>query len=80
MSSSGTSESTPRGDWGLAAELASMTNVWRRLLEDHVPNARGRCQACTQGGTGIAIVRWPCGPRQVAEAAARYHAGQPHSA
>lgn len=65
---------TPDDNWTAAAELAPMTGVWRRLLDDHVPNAQGRCRACTQGGTGIATTRWPCGPRQVAEAAARRHA------
>ena len=60
--------------WGLAAEVAPMTDVWRQLLDDHVPDSRGRCRACTQGGTGIPTVRWPCGPRNIAEAAAQYHA------
>ena len=63
-------------DWTAAAELAPMTQVWRRLLEVHVPNALGRCQACTQGGTGIPTARWPCGPRKVAEAAAQCHASR----
>ena len=41
-------------DWAAAAgELAPMIGVWRQLLTDHVPNTHGRCQACTQGGTGI---------------------------
>ena len=61
-------------DWGLAAELAPMIGVWRQLLDDHVPNSLGRCRACTQGGTGIPTVQWPCGPRNIAEAAAEYHA------
>ena len=43
-------------DWGLAAELAPMTGVWRQLLDDHVPNSLGRCHAGTQGGTGIPTV------------------------
>ena len=60
--------------WAAAAELAPMTDVWRQLLSDHVPNAHGRCQACTQGGTGIPTARWPCGPRRIAEAAAQCHA------
>jgi hypothetical protein len=64
------------GDWATAAELASMPDVWRRLLVDHVPAADGRCRACTQGGTGIPTARWPCGPRLVAEAAARHHAAR----
>lgn len=62
------------GDWATAAELSPMTDVWRRLLADHVPTAGGRCQACTQGGTGIPTARWPCGPRLVAEAAASHAA------
>ena len=28
-------------DWATAAELASMTEVWRQLLTDHVPNSQG---------------------------------------
>jgi hypothetical protein len=43
-----------------------MTGMWRQLLTDHVPNSHGRCQACTQGGTGIPTARWPCGPRRTA--------------
>ena len=60
--------------WAAAAELAPMIEVWRQLLTDHVPDSRGRCQACTQGGTGIPTARWPCGPRRIAEAAAQCHA------
>jgi hypothetical protein len=60
-------------DWAAAAELAPMTAVWRKLLEDHVPTPRGRCRKCTQGGTGIPAARWPCGPRNLAEAAAELH-------
>ena len=69
-----TSAHVATSDWAAAAELAPMTAVWRQLLEDHVPNAGGRCRACTQGGTGIPTARWPCGPRRVAEAAAHHHA------
>ena len=61
-------------DWTAAAELAPMIDVWRQLLEDHVPNSQGRCRACTQGGTGIPTAQWPCSPRKIAEAAAQYHA------
>jgi hypothetical protein len=60
--------------WAAAAELAPMIGVWRQLLTDHVPDSSGRCQACTQGGTGIPTARWPCGPRRIAEAAAQCHA------
>jgi hypothetical protein len=62
------------GDWAAAVELAPMIAVWRQLLTDHMPDAHGRCQACTQGGTGIPAARWPCGPRRIAEAAAQCHA------
>jgi hypothetical protein len=62
-------------NWVAAAgELAPMIGVWRQLLTDHVPNTHGRCQACTQGGTGIPTARWPCGPRRIAEAAAQCYA------
>ena len=61
-------------DWTAAAELAPMIDVWRQLLEDHVPNSQGRCRACTQGGTGIPTAQWPCSPHKIAEAAAQYHA------
>lgn len=57
-------------EWAIAAELAPMTQVWHRLLEEHVPTPLGRCRGCTQGGTGIPATRWPCGPRKLAEAAA----------
>lgn len=59
------------GRWAAAVELAPMTDVWRQLLEDHQPGPHGRCQKCTQGGTGIPKTPWPCGPWKVAEAASR---------
>jgi len=65
--------STVGGDWSAAAELAAMPEVWRHLLDVHVPDASGRCRACTQGGTGIPARRWPCGPRKLGEAAAQLH-------
>lgn len=60
-------------EWAAAVELAPMVNTWRQLLDDHVPDPFGRCGACTQGGTGIPAVRWPCGPRKIAELASRYY-------
>jgi hypothetical protein len=74
MSRDDSSVLPPPAVWAAAAELAPMTEVWRRLLTDHVPTSRGRCRACTQGGTGIPTVQWPCGPRRIAEAAAQCHA------
>jgi hypothetical protein len=73
MAREGADPDGPAGDWTAAAELAPMTDVWHRLLDAHVPNSAGRCRACTQGGTGIPTTRWPCGPRKIAEAAARCH-------
>ena len=74
----GTTPSTFDG-WAAAVELAPMTRMWQRLLENHVPTPRGRCRGCTQGGTGIPAVVWPCGPRTLAEAAATLHARRPAS-
>jgi hypothetical protein len=65
--------SAPLTHWAAATELAPMIEVWNRLLTDHVPNSHGRCQACTQGGTGMPTAHWPCGPRRIAEAAAQCH-------
>ncbi|HEY1966867.1 MAG TPA: hypothetical protein VGH89_02880 [Pseudonocardia sp.] len=42
----------------LASVLSTMPEVWQRLLEDHVPDASGRCLACRNHGT--AGVPWPC--------------------
>jgi hypothetical protein len=74
-----TSTPAPPSAWTLAAELAPMTDVWRKLLEEHVPTPVGRCRACTQGGTGIPTLRWPCGPHKIAEAAAHYYYNMGHS-
>ena len=44
----------------LAAELAPMVDVWKRLLAQHVPDKAGRCIVCTKGGTGLPSRPWPC--------------------
>jgi hypothetical protein len=59
--------------WATAVELAPMVGVWRRLLEEHQPDGRGRCRSCTRGGTGISAIVWPCTLFAVAEHARRYH-------
>ena len=55
----------------MAAELADMPGVWRRLLDAHVPDRLGRCSACrTAGGSGAL---WPCSLHTVAVEARRLH-------
>ncbi len=57
----------------LAAELAPMVDVWRRLLTQHVADRAGRCRTCTKGGTGLPAVPWPCSLHGVADLARRLH-------
>jgi hypothetical protein len=57
----------------VAAELASMVDVWQRLLAEHVPDRAGRCRTCTKGGTGLPSTPWPCSIRGIAEMARRQH-------
>ena len=57
----------------LAAELAPMVDVWRRLLSQHVPDRAGRCRTCTKGGTGLPAVPWPCSLHGVADLARGLH-------
>jgi hypothetical protein len=57
----------------LAAELAPMVDVWRRMLAQHVPDRAGRCRNCTKGGTGLPAVPWPCSLHGVADLARRRH-------
>src|SRR5690349_11777343 len=50
--------------------LAGMSELWQRLLVDHVPQPGGkRCRACTVPGTGYPGATWPCRIRDAAEAA-----------
>ena len=60
----------------LAAELAPMVEVWKRLLKQHVPDRAGRCLTCTKGGTGLPSRAWPCSLHGVAELARRCHDGE----
>jgi hypothetical protein len=63
-----------RGDLHqLAAELALMVDVWKRLLAQHVPDRAGRCVACTKGGTGLPSLPWPCSIYGIADMARRRH-------
>lgn len=64
----------PRGDLiELAAQLAPMVDVWKRLLAQHVPDRAGRCVVCTKGGTGLPSSPWPCSIHAIAEMARRRH-------
>lgn len=60
----------------LAAELAPMVDVWRRLIAQHVPNRSGRCRTCTKGGTGLPSTPWPCLLYGIAEMARGRHDGE----
>jgi hypothetical protein len=55
----------------VAAELASMPGMWRRLLAAHVPDRLGRCAACRTSGSAGAL--WPCTLHRVAADARRVH-------
>ena len=52
---------------------ATREEVWHRLLNTHVPDAAGKCRACTAGGTGIPREPWPCVIRGMAELARISH-------
>ncbi|MGI5129240.1 hypothetical protein ACQEVB_20715 [Pseudonocardia sp. CA-107938] len=55
----------------MAAVMAGMPVVWRRLLLAHVPDRLGRCAECrTSSGSGE---RWPCSLRRIAEEAERIY-------
>ncbi|SHK87393.1 hypothetical protein SAMN05443637_113170 [Pseudonocardia thermophila] len=55
----------------MAAVMAGMPVVWRRLLAAHVPDRLGRCAECrTASGSGE---RWPCSLRRIAEEAERIY-------
>lgn len=60
----------------VAAELAPMVDVWRRLLVQHVPDRGGRCRTCTKGGTGVPSTPWPCAIHGIADLARRRHDAQ----
>jgi hypothetical protein len=55
----------------IAAQLALMPAVVARLLAEHVPDSRGRCQGCGMPGTGSPYLAWPCALWLVADAARR---------
>lgn len=61
--------------WRLAAERAPMVNLWRRLLDEHVPDSARRCRTCTKGGTGLPSLPWPCPLYGIANMARRSYEG-----
>lgn len=63
----------PRGSGAgpLAAVMADMPEVWRRLLAAHVPDRLGRCRACrNSSGSGEL---WPCSLHRIASEAERLY-------
>ncbi|MGD9697289.1 MAG: hypothetical protein AB7V42_16705 [Thermoleophilia bacterium] len=66
----------PGGADGIAWELAGLPGIVARLLALHVPDAHGRCRACTTGGTGVPGAAWPCGLHFYATAAQEIHREQ----
>jgi hypothetical protein len=62
-------------EWGLAVELAGMSEVWRRLLELHVSGRDGRCTGCRSPVR--AAPHWPCTLYRAAAHARRIAADGP---
>jgi hypothetical protein len=55
----------------MADVMASMPEVWRRLLAAHGPDRLGRCTGCrTANGSGE---RWPCSLHRIATDAQRLY-------
>lgn len=56
----------------MADVMADMPEVWRRLIDDHVPDRLGRCRGCrSDTGSGE---RWPCSLYRIATQARQVHA------
>ena len=55
----------------MAAIKSGMPEVWRRLLDAHVPDRLGRCSGC-RSATGSGE-RWPCSLHRIASDAQRLH-------
>lgn len=53
----------------LVAQVAKMPEVIVSLLAEHRPDSDGRCVACTQGGRGSPLVKFPCTLYALASAA-----------
>lgn len=55
----------------MAAVMAEMPEVWRKLLAAHVPDRLGRCAVCrNSSGSGE---RWPCSLHEIAMEAQLLH-------
>jgi hypothetical protein len=56
-------------------ELAQWVDLWTRMRQVHTPTPDGFCSAriCAKGGTGIALMPWPCVSRRLADLASRAH-------
>lgn len=55
---------------GAARAIADNPRLWRALLFAHTADPRGDCHSCHG-------VRWPCGPRALAERAEQIHDAGP---
>ncbi len=62
----------------MAAILASMPDVWQRVLADHVADQHGRCREC-RNAAGVSAP-WPCLSWEIAEEARQVHLGEGRSA
>ncbi|WP_281689855.1 hypothetical protein [Pseudonocardia thermophila] len=58
----------------MATILAGMPELRRRFLEEHAPDARGRCREC-RNEAGPAST-WPCVPYRIASEAQRIADGE----
>jgi hypothetical protein len=68
------SRSAQQAQGSFAEVLGSMPALWKRLIDEHRPDATGiRCRACTMAGTGTLGAAWPCRIRDVAESARAHH-------
>lgn len=55
----------------MAAVMAGMPEVWRRLLDAHVPDRLGRCTSCRNASGSGEL--WPCSLHRIAAEARRLH-------
>jgi len=62
-------DGSPERELPIADVMATMPEVWRRLLESHQPDRLGRCSVCrSSSGPGE---RWPCSLHRIASEAQR---------
>lgn len=57
----------------MAEVMSAMPDMWRRVLAEHAPDERGRCQTC-RNEQGVSAT-WPCATYGIAEQAKQIHDG-----